>query len=73
MDQRRGLKRLAGLFLGQFLCRQLAQLVVDQRQQLVGGVRVALFDGREDAGDVGHEDEHTVRVYRSQTPFRITP
>ena len=52
VDQGRGLERLAGLLLGQPLRRQLAQLVVDQRQQLLGGVRVALLDGGQDARDV---------------------
>src|SRR5262245_58680562 len=32
--------------------RQLTQLVVDQRQQLLGGVCVAAFDGRQEACDV---------------------
>ena len=47
VDQGRGLERLARLLLRQLLSRQLAQLVVDQRQQLLGGLRVALLDGRE--------------------------
>jgi hypothetical protein len=38
VDQGRRLERLAGLLLGQLLGRQLAQLVVDQRQQLRGSV-----------------------------------
>ena len=54
MDQGRGLERLPRLLAGQFLCGQLAEFVVDQRQELAGGVRVALFDRREDARDVGH-------------------
>ena len=54
MDQGRGLERLARLLLGQPLGRQLAQLVVDQRQELLGRLRVALLDGREDAGHVVH-------------------
>ena len=54
VDQGGGLERLARLLLGQPLRRQLAQLVVDQRQQLLGGVRVALLDGRQDAGHVAH-------------------
>jgi hypothetical protein len=45
MDQGRGLERLPGLFVGQLLGSQAAQLVVDQRQELLGGVRVALLDG----------------------------
>ena len=54
VDQGRGLERLAGLLLGQFLRRQLAQLVVDQRQKLLGGVGIALLDGGQDAGNVVH-------------------
>ena len=34
MDQRRRLQRLAQRFVGQFLGRQIAQFVVDQRQEL---------------------------------------
>ena len=41
-----------GLLLGHLLGRQLPQLVVDQRQKLLGGLGVALFDGGEDSGDV---------------------
>src|SRR6516165_7732117 len=41
VDQSRGLKGLPGLFLGQLLCGQPAQLVIDQREQLPGGPRVA--------------------------------
>ena len=48
VDQGRGLERLAGLLLGQLLGGQLAQLVVDQRQELLGRLGVALLDGRED-------------------------
>ena len=54
VDQGRGLERLAGLLLGQPLGGQLAQLVVDQRQELLGGLGVAVLDGREDARDVVH-------------------
>ena len=56
MDQGRGLERLARLLLGQPLGGQLAQLVVDQRQELLGRLGVALLDGREDAGDVVHRE-----------------
>ena len=55
MDQGRRLERLAGPLVGQLLGRQLAQLVVDQRQQLGGRVRVALLDGVQQSGHVGHE------------------
>src|SRR5262249_57815895 len=65
-DQGGGLEGLPRLLLGQLLRRQLAQLVVDQRQELAGGVRVALLDGAQDAGHVGHSGEHTARVKRLQ-------
>ena len=54
MHQGRGLKRLPGLFLRHPFSSQFAQFVVDQRQQLLCGVRVALLDGSQDAGDIGH-------------------
>jgi hypothetical protein len=53
VDQGGGLEGLARLLLGQLLRRQPAQLLVDQ-QQLVGGARVALLDGRQDARDLTH-------------------
>ena len=57
VDQGRGLERLARLLLRQPLGGELAQLVVDQRQELLGRLRVALLDGREDACDVVHRRE----------------
>lgn len=54
MDERRGLESLAGLFLGQSVDRQLAQFVVDQRQELLGGVRIALLHGGQDSCDLTH-------------------
>jgi hypothetical protein len=50
-----GIERLAGLFLGHLVGREPAQLVIDQRQELLGGVRVALVDGGKDPSDIGHE------------------
>ena len=55
VDQGGGLERLAGLLLRQPLGGQLAQLVVDQRQELLGRLGVALLDRREDAGHVVHQ------------------
>ena len=54
VDQGGGLERLAGLLPGQPPGGELAQLVVDQGQELLGGPRLALLDRREDAGDVVH-------------------
>src|SRR5262245_47506851 len=45
------------LLLGQLLCRQLAQFVIDQRQQLSRGVGIAFFDGGQDAGHLAHGAE----------------
>jgi hypothetical protein len=63
MNQRRGLERLAGRLVGELLGRQLAQLVIDQRQELGGGVRVALFDGTQYLGDVGHKPREPVNAW----------
>src|SRR5438034_178185 len=41
--------------------RQLPQLFVDERQELLGSLRIALLDGGENAGDVGHGTECRVR------------
>ena len=49
-----------GLLLGQPRGGQLAQLVVDEREQVGGGPAVAGRGGVEEAGDVGH----VARVYR---------
>jgi hypothetical protein len=57
LHQRRGLERLAGLLLGELPGRELAQLVVDQGQELLGRLAVALLDRREDAGHVIHGRE----------------
>ena len=54
MDPRRGLERLAQPLAGEPLGRERAQLVVDQRQELLGRLRVALLDIQEDAAHVRH-------------------
>jgi hypothetical protein len=54
VNQSGGLQSLAGLLLGHPLGRQLAQLLVDKRQQLTGRLRIALLDGGQDARDVVH-------------------
>ena len=55
MNQRRGPERLAGLLVAQFLFGDPAQFVVDQGQQLVGGLRVAILDGAQKPGDMVHQ------------------
>src|SRR5262249_27422032 len=57
MDQGRRFERWTGLLLRQSRRRELAQLVVDQRQELGGGGRVALLDGGQDTCDLAHEVE----------------
>ena len=54
MHQRRRLQGLSQFFIGQAHRRQLAQFLIDQRQQLVGGLRFTCFNGVEPASDVGH-------------------
>src|SRR5262245_13996602 len=50
----RSLECLARLFAVQSLGRQFAQLVIDQRQELVCGARIARLDLRQDLRDVAH-------------------
>jgi hypothetical protein len=52
VDQGRGLECLPWLLLSEFLRRQLTQLIIDERQELLRGVRLALLDGRQDAAEV---------------------
>src|SRR5262245_60708515 len=54
MHKCRRLQRLSGFLLSKPLARQLAKLVIYQRQKLLCGVRVALLDGGQDAGDFRH-------------------
>jgi hypothetical protein len=54
MHQGGGLERLARRLLGHLLRRQLPQLVVNEGQKLLGGLRVALVDGGQDARDFTH-------------------
>src|SRR5262249_26925693 len=55
MDQGGGVEGLSWLLVRQLLDGQLAQFVVDQRQELGGVGRVALRERRQDAGDIVHE------------------
>ena len=54
MYQRGRIERLPRFFVCKLLRGQFAQLVVDRRYKLVGGVRIALVDRLEDNGDVAH-------------------
>src|SRR6516162_7456416 len=48
------LKRLARTLLSQLRCRQLAQLVINQGEQLLRGMGIALFNRREDGCNFVH-------------------
>jgi len=52
MHQRGGLQSLVGAFIRHARRRQLAQLLIDQRKQFIGGLRVAVLDGLQNAGNV---------------------
>src|SRR5438132_346368 len=54
MHQGGGLEGLPGLFTRQLLSRQLAQLIINEGQELLGGVWVALLDGGQDSSYVAH-------------------
>jgi len=47
---------VAGGLVGHLQRRELAQLLIDQRQQFIGGMGVALLDAIEDAGHIAHAD-----------------
>ena len=54
MHERRGLQRLVRFLLGHLGSGQLPQLFINQRQQLLGGRRIAGFNLAENACDVAH-------------------
>jgi hypothetical protein len=72
VDQRRGVERLARPLPRQLLRRQFAEFVVDQRQELLGGGRVAWFDGGQEVSDFAHavQDNHPDGVATSNGPAR---
>ena len=59
MDHGSRLERLTRLFLCQPVRRELAQLVVNQRQELFSGGRIALLDGGQNAENVAHAGQFT--------------
>jgi hypothetical protein len=71
MHERRRLKRLAGLLLGQLRGGKLAQLVVDERQKLLSGVGIALLDGRQDAGNIAHACKYSCQDVGNHPDFAI--
>jgi hypothetical protein len=72
VHQGRSLKRLAGPFLRQPLSGEAAQLIVDKRQELVGSVWVAGVNGVQDARDIAHESQFTMRNSKSLYSSRLT-
>jgi len=54
VHQRRRLQRLSRLLLGEAGGGELAELVIDQRQQLLGGQRIAGLGRLQDLRDFAH-------------------
>jgi hypothetical protein len=54
VNEGRGLKRVARLFASHFGTGELAELGIDEREQLLAGAGIAALDGSEKAGDVAH-------------------
>ena len=57
MNQPGGIERLARRLVRQPLCRQPAQLRVDQRQELFGGLPVAWSDRIDDLRELTHNSK----------------
>jgi hypothetical protein len=55
VDEGGGLERVPRRLVGQAVGGELTQLVVDQRQELVGGGGVPFGDGVQDLRDLAHE------------------
>ena len=72
MHQGSGLEGVARRALGHFIRRQLAQFRIDQRQQLIGGLRVAALDGLKNAGHVAQSTESYQTLRRYSRKYRIT-
>jgi hypothetical protein len=67
MHKRGGVERVIGPFLGHIRRGQLAQLVVNQRQELCRGVWVAMLNRIQEASDLVHEANDIRRDARRQT------
>ena len=63
MNQRGGLESVAGTFARHLVRGQPAQFVIDERQQLLGGLGLALLDGFEDARDVAHKKTCVTKLH----------
>jgi hypothetical protein len=54
MNQRGSLQGLTGRFPRHLLCGQLAQLLVNEWEQFMSGLRIALLQALKDDGEFGH-------------------
>jgi hypothetical protein len=70
MHQSSRLEGVAARFASQFLRGQLAQLRVNQRQQLGGGLGITLMYAFEDARHVAHAADHSPIVNASEAGNR---
>ena len=61
VDQCRGLERLARFFMSHFFECEPPQFLIDQRQQLLGGMLVAVLDGTQDSRDLAHDVQDSGR------------
>ena len=66
VHERCGLQGMPRLLLRDSSRREFSQLIVNQRQQLLGRPGIAGFNGGQDMSHVGHEPEHTARGSGSQ-------
>jgi hypothetical protein len=67
VDERGGLQRLVGGFTGHFRRRQFAQFAIDQRQQFIGGLWVAVLDGLKNARYVANDGNYTRLLKMART------
>ena len=56
MNQRGGVQRVIDSFARHSRRGEFAQFVINERQELRSGLRIARLDGVQDARDVGHDD-----------------
>src|SRR5262245_48657615 len=73
MNQGRRLECLADSFLSEFLGRELAQLVIDQRQKLARGLRISALDCHQDSSYVVHAAQDNRAPKVEQTLPRALP
>ena len=55
MHERGGLERLARFFMSHFFEGEPPQFLIDQRQQLLGGLLLAALNLAQDSRDLAHE------------------